>query len=90
MKTENDDSAFPHREYESRPFYHGLTKREYFAAHAPIEYEEVARVFGDEITTDDLGRAAFFAVRALLAKEYADALIDALNEHPTHPKSSTD
>ncbi len=26
--------AFPHREYESRPYYHGMSLRDYFAARA--------------------------------------------------------
>ena len=26
--------AFPHREYESRPFYHGMTLRDWFAGMA--------------------------------------------------------
>ena len=53
----------------------GMTLRDYFAAKAPISYEEVEHVYGSEMPTDDVGRTAWFAVRALLMYAHADAML---------------
>lgn len=69
--TDLSGQAFP---VESR-LDRGLTKREYFAAHAPIDYDLVVRIFGSQIGHSDSDRAAWIAVWTSLCFEYADAMI---------------
>jgi len=73
MTIKADDSAYPHREYVSRPFYHGLTKREHFAGLA-MQGMLANSAHADQLHNDDR--------RADLCVVFADALIAALNEQP--------
>lgn len=57
-------------------FEGGLRRLDYFAAHAPVSYEMALAVYGSsEAPTSDTERAAFFAVWALLRREYASAMV---------------
>lgn len=55
----------------------GVSKRDYFAANAPVSFDVALRVWGDpEVNLhDDETRKAFFGVWALLRGEYADAML---------------
>lgn len=56
----------------------GMTLRDYFAAKAPVTFDVVTLAYGGEPSiTQDVDRAAFFAVWAMLQYEYADAMIAA-------------
>lgn len=58
-----------------------MTRRDYFAAHAPITRADVVSAFGFEPNlANDQERTAFLAVWALLATEYADALVRQLGD----------
>ena len=52
-----------------------IALRDYFAARAPITYDEVVRIYGCAMPNDDVGRASFMTVWALLRYEYADAML---------------
>lgn len=56
-----------------------MTRRAYYAAHAPITLETVCLAFGSDPKLTELGRdatrASFMAVWALMRFEYADAML---------------
>lgn len=102
MKTVPSRPAFPAIEFfDEKPVgsYEGLTKREYFAARAPVAVLErlVERMFDGEPDLDDTaenehGHYDGFTVSATIAAErfavaavlYADALVAALNGNPAY------
>lgn len=52
------------------------SRREHLMLHAPITYEMAAKAYGHEPFINlDPERAAFFAVWAFLAAEWADAML---------------
>lgn len=55
----------------------GASKRDYFAASAPVGFGVVLRVWGDPDVNlhDDTTRRAFMSVWAMLRGEYADAML---------------
>lgn len=59
----------------------GMTLRDYFAAHAPVDYSMACQAFGSTPNlNNDQERAAFFAVWAFMRSEYADAMLKARQE----------
>lgn len=56
----------------------GISKQEFFAAQAPVDFDLVARVWGDPDVNlhDEQTRAAFFGVWAMLRVEYANAMLE--------------
>jgi len=62
-----------------------LNPRDYFAAHAPITFDDVCNAFGSRpnLNQDD-ERAAFFAVWVFLRMEYANAMLDAREPKPSN------
>ena len=64
-------------------FATGANLRDWFAAQAPITFEVVMLTYGGEPhITQDVDRAAFFAVWAMLRYEYADAMLAAREAQP--------
>lgn len=61
----------------------GMTLRDYFAAHAPVDFSYAMDVYGgrkiSKLPTTDEERAVFFAVWTLLRYEYADAMLERRN-----------
>lgn len=78
LESEKKDKGFRYRRGG------GITLRDYFAAHAPVDFQMALQVFGaqDINLTDDETRAAFFAIWAMLRTEYADAMIAARSKNP--------
>lgn len=80
MAINDGGAAFPiSRESEER-FNGGMSLRDYFAAHAPVDAKMALAVWGKDANlagppADDAARAAFMAVWALLRYEYADAMV---------------
>ena len=58
----------------------GATVRDYFAARAPEMPDSVWG--GEPDLSDDTTRAAYFAVRAMWAYEFADAMLSARGDVP--------
>lgn len=57
---------------------HGMSLRDYLAAHAPVSFDAAISAFGaDPNFNRDNERAAFFAVWSLLRFEYADTMLEA-------------
>lgn len=57
--------------------FQGMTLRDYFAAHAPVELGTVLKVYGDEnadLFLDNV-RASYMAILAMVRYEYADAML---------------
>ncbi len=54
-----------------------MTDRDYFAAHAPIDFDFALRIWGDPESNLllDSNRETFLAMWAFLRYEYADAMI---------------
>lgn len=76
MSEDKDTRAPPAFPSNYGPDGYGLTKREYFAAHAPISSADALRCYGGStMPTDDAGRTAFMDTWAFLRFEYADAMI---------------
>lgn len=85
MKIKPNEPAFPAQELNpsvaQTDLSWGLTKREYFAAHAPITFMEAyAQCQFHRRALNDAERGALWAFMAMMRLEYADALIEALNE----------
>ncbi|MBS7703283.1 hypothetical protein [Chelatococcus asaccharovorans] len=60
----------------NQTYCQGMCLRDYYAAHAPVDYLAAMAVHGGRPNlNNDQERAAFFAVWALMRYEYADAMI---------------
>ncbi|PJN96852.1 hypothetical protein CNY89_00135 [Amaricoccus sp. HAR-UPW-R2A-40] len=72
-------AAFPCEGGEGSGLYPdpGMSMRDWFAGNAPVTAENVTYAMGSTIwdLSSESGRAAFFAVMALLRYEYADAML---------------
>lgn len=56
----------------------GMTLRDYFAAHAPITFDDIRGIMGSSFDPSrDMDRLAIIAVLAHARAEYADAMIAA-------------
>lgn len=55
----------------------GMTLRDYFAAKAPITFEQVKQIYGDDDPDmqNDMVRATVYSIWALARYEYADAML---------------
>jgi len=82
MAIEDGGPAFPSEQHETQDgswnqtFESGMSLRDYFAAHSPVDYLAAMAVHGGRPNlNNDHERAAFFAVWALMRREYADAML---------------
>jgi len=68
--------------------YNGMSLRDYYAAHAPIDFAFAMRVFGwnddngPSSLTHDADRISFLCVWAALRYEYADEMLAARRSAP--------
>lgn len=80
MADKDGGPAFPLDAYKGLGPWHGMTLRDYYAAHAPVDVKMALVAWGDPKLagppSDDEGRAAFMAVWALLRYDYADAMLE--------------
>lgn len=62
--------------HEEALAYNRMSLRDYFAAHAPIDWDVAMRFWGrGKAPYTDQDRAMFFAVWTMLRYEYADAML---------------
>ncbi|WP_439604543.1 hypothetical protein [Shinella sp.] len=74
--------GFSHWEYYDQVVDRDAEARSYFAAHAPVTFQDAVHCYGSMPNLNDNSeRAAFFAVWAFLRAEYADAMTAEMNRN---------
>ena len=58
----------------------GMSRREYFAAHAPITFEDAVNLIETADPNTDKERAIIMAILCLMRFEYADAMLAERNK----------
>lgn len=89
-RIDNGGAAFPAHPNKISGYHEsqGMALRDYFAAHAPITFDNACNTYGCQPNLNsDSERAAFFAVWAFLRCEYADAMLAERQKEPSDDRN---